>query len=382
MRFLHLSDLHIGKQVNNFSLLDDQRHVLRQVIDICKKREVDAVVIAGDVYDRGVPSSEATQVLDDLLTSLVALRIPCLIISGNHDSPERLGFGGRIMRDKGINLSCLFSGMLDRVVLHDDVGPVNFYLMPFMHPAQARTFFPDDKIASYDDMARRLIATVDVDPSERNVLVAHQFVTAGSTLPERSDSESPSIGGLDNVDASAFDTFDYVALGHIHGPQRIGRDTIRYAGSPLKYSFSEVHQRKGACLVTMGDKGDVSFEMLPLAPRHDMRAISGPFDELISSEVVSSADNEDYLFATLTDEEDVVDAITKLRRVYPNIMGIAYDNTRSRTSNSDIYLTDLPTTSPIELFEEFYLKQTGRELSEDRCDLAREALEQTEGECS
>ncbi len=374
MKLLHLSDLHLGKRVNEISMLEDQREILNLILSLCDSRRPDALLIAGDVYDRSVPSTEAVALFDDFLTGVCDRSIPCLIVSGNHDSPERLSFGGRIFGQRRIFLAGGFGGELRPVVLEDEGGLVFFWLLPFVRPADVRRYFPEQEIVSYDDAVRAALSTAAMNPAERNVLIAHQFVIAGTDEPQRSESELPSVGGVDQVDASAFEGFDYVALGHLHGAQQIGRESVRYAGSPLRYSFSELRQKKSAALVTLGSKGEVSVELLPLAPTRDLREIKGPLSALLSPEVTAMGNQEDYLRVILTDEEEPTDAIGRLRTVYPNLMRLEYDNARTRAVGTFEPVHESENRDPLSLFAEFYELQNNSPMGEERLALVRDLL--------
>ena len=312
MKFLHLSDLHLGKRVNEVSMLDDQDYILHQILEITDAEHPDAVVIAGDVYDKSVPSGEAITLFDWFLVALAKRSIPVLLISGNHDSPERLAFGNRLLDASGIHISPVYDGQIHPVILQDEHGPVHFWLLPFIKPAHVKRFFPDETIESYTDACRAAITQMNVDFSARNVLVTHQFVTGASTC----ESEELSVGGADNVDASVFDGFDYVALGHLHGPQNIGSNRIRYCGTLLKYSFSEASHKKSVTVVSLGEKGDLHLQLCPLYPKHDLREIRGSFAELTNRDFYVGTATDDYLHIILTDEEDVPEAVGKLRRIY------------------------------------------------------------------
>ena len=323
MKFLHISDLHLGKQLAEYSLLDDQRYILRQILDIAAERQPDAVIVAGDLYDKPVPPAEAVTVLDWFITSLTEMQIPLLMISGNHDSPERLDFGSGLFEEKGVYLVGQFNGAPKKVTLGEPGDQADFYLLPFIRPGNVRPFFPDEEIKSYDDAMRCIMENLTLSKDVPSVLVAHQFVTAGGVSPERSESEIISLGGTDNVDVSNFIAFQYVALGHIHRPQRLTRDSVRYAGSPLKYSFSEAEYDKSVVLVTLNGMEEPTIELIPLEPVRDLRRIRGPLEKLLSDEVVSASNREDYLHVTLTDTEPVADPLYRLRQVYPNIMRLA-----------------------------------------------------------
>lgn len=361
MKFLHLADLHLGKRVNGFSMLEDQAHILRQILAILDDEQPDGVLIAGDVYDKSVPSVEAVELLDGFLTELRARGVPVLLISGNHDSPERLAFGGRVMDSCGIHISPVYDGALAPVTLQDAFGPVHVWLLPFVKPAHVRRWFPDADIESYTDAVAEAVAHMDIDTAARNVLVTHQFVTGGA----RSGSEELSVGGTDNVDSGVFAPFDYVALGHLHGAQHIGRETIRYAGSPLKYSFSEARQHKSVTVVTLGEKGDVQVRTVALTPLRELREIRGSYDELTARSFYEHTTyRSDYLHLILTDEQDVFDAISRLRTIYPYLMTLDYDNARTRATGGMFVPAETERRTPLELFEALYQRQNHRPMSE------------------
>ena len=371
MKFLHLSDLHIGKRVNEVSMLDDQAYILDQILDIADAEQPDAVLIAGDIYDRSIPSNEAVTLLDDFLVKLAKRRIPVLMISGNHDSPERLSFGSRLLNANGIYISPVYSGDIQPITLTDDHGPIHFWLLPFIKPAHVRHYFHDEPIESYTDDCRTAISHMHIDPIERNVLITHQFVTGAVTC----ESEELSVGGADNVDASIFDVFDYVALGHIHGPQNIGSNRIRYCGTPLKYSFSELDHHKSVTVVTINEKGTLHIQLQPLLPRRDLRQIRGSFAALTNRSSYKGTALDDYLHTILTDEEDVPEAIGKLRLIYPNIMKLSYDNTRTRTDRVIDAAADVQRKAPLELFEELYEMQNNQPMSEEQRIFAQDLIE-------
>lgn len=361
MKFLHLADLHLGKRVNGFSMLEDQAHILRQILAILDDEQPDGVLIAGDVYDKSVPSVEAVGLLDGFLTELRARGVPVLLISGNHDSPERLAFGGRVMDSCGIHISPVYNGALAPVTLHDEFGPVHVWLLPFVKPAHVRRWFPDADIESYTDAVAEAVAHMDIDTAARNVLVTHQFVTGGT----RSGSEELSVGGTDNVDSGVFAPFDYVALGHLHGAQHIGRETIRYAGSPLKYSFSEARQHKSVTVVTLGEKGDVQVRTAALTPLRELREIRESYDELTARSFYEHTTyRSDYLHLILTDEQDVFDAMSRLRTIYPYLMTLDYDNARTRAAGGMSVPAETERRTPLELFEALYTRQNHQPMSE------------------
>lgn len=373
MKFLHLADLHLGKRVNGFSMLEDQAHILRQILAILDDEQPDGVLIAGDVYDKSVPSVEAVELLDGFLTELRARGVPVLLISGNHDSPERLAFGGRVMDSCGIHISPVYNGALAPVTLQDAFGPVHVWLLPFVKPAHVRRWSPDADIESYTDAVAEAVAHMDIDTAARNVLVTHQFVTGGT----RSGSEELSVGGTDNVDSGVFAPFDYVALGHLHGAQQIGRETIRYAGSPLKYSFSEARQHKSVTVVTLGEKGDVQVRTVALTPLRELREIRGSYDELTARSFYEHTTyRSDYLHLILTDEQDVFDAISRLRTIYPYLMTLDYDNARTRAAGGMSVPAETERRTPLELFEALYQRQNHQPMSEVQRNYIAQLMEQ------
>ena len=373
MKFLHLADLHLGKRVNGFSMLEDQAHILRQILAILDDEQPDGVLIAGDVYDKSVPTVEAVELLDGFLTELRTRGVPVLLISGNHDSPERLAFGGRVLDSCGIHISPVYDGALAPVTLHDTFGPVHVWLLPFVKPAHVRRWFPDADIESYTDAVAEAVAHMDIDTAARNVLVTHQFVTGGT----RSGSEELSVGGTDNVDSGVFAPFDYVALGHLHGAQHIGSETIRYAGSPLKYSFSEARQHKSVTVVTLGEKGDVQVRTVALTPLRELREIRGSYDELTARSFYEHTTyRSDYLHLILTDEQDVFDAMSRLRTIYPYLMTLDYDNARTRAAGGMSVPAETERRTPLELFEALYQRQNHQPMSEVQREYIAQLMEQ------
>lgn len=378
MKLIHLSDLHLGKRVNEFSMIEDQAFILTKIMNVIDDETPDAVIIAGDVYDKSVPSAEAVQLFDDFLYRLAKRKLQVFIISGNHDSPERVAFASRLIDLSGIHLSPVYNGTVAPIILNDEYGAVNFYMLPFLKPANIRRFYPDEEIASYTDALHLAIEKMGIDRAKRNVLITHQFITGAA----RSESEDVSVGGADNVDASVFDGLDYVALGHLHGPQCIGGERhIRYSGSPLKYSFSEVSHTKSVTVATLGEKGSFDLRTVPLIPKRDMRELKGSYMELSAKPNYEGTATDDYLHITLTDEEDVPDVISKLRVIYPNIMKLDYDNKRTRSSSVAADAENIERKTPLELFDEFYEKQNGQPLSEVQRRFSAELIEKIwEGE--
>lgn len=363
---MHLADLHLGKRVNGFSMMEDQEYILNRILEIMEEEQPDGLLIAGDVYDKTIPPAEAVRLMDDFLTAVAAKHVPVFLISGNHDSAERVAFGHQLMQGSGIWISPVYDGTIRHHTLEDRWGEVNIYLIPFLRPSVVRSFFPDVEIEDYTDALRTIIEDLQVDTSRRNVVLAHQFVTAAGALPETCDSEQLSVGGLDRVDGSVFSPFDYTALGHLHGPQRVGSETIRYAGSPLKYSFSELHQKKSVTVVELRAKGETEIRQIPLQPRREMTELRGTFEEILEEARKKGAPQTDYYHMILTDETDVVDALSRLREYYPNIMLLDYDNRRTRSQKEVEQLDRVEERTPGELFAALYEQQNGQEMDSDR----------------
>lgn len=370
MRFIHLSDLHIGKRVNEFSMLEDQKYILEQILELVREERADGVLLAGDLYDKPVPPAEAVRVLDVFLTRLAGMGVPVFAVSGNHDSAERLSFGAQLFSGRGVYLSPVYDGNVERISLTDEYGEVRVYLLPFVKPASVRHVFEEEEIDSYQDAVRAAVEHMEIDPAVRNVLVAHQFVTGAA----RCESEEILVGGLDNVDVTVFDRFDYVALGHIHSPQHVGRETVRYCGTPLKYSFSEAEQEKTVTVAELTEKGQVEIREILLKPLRDMRRIRGDYLEVTKRSFYENTNTEDYVQITLTDEEDVPDGLQKLRVIYPNLMRLEYDNTRTRKSGDVTGACEAERKSELELFGEFYELQNNRPMSGQQEAFVRELI--------
>lgn len=371
MKIMHLSDLHIGKKVNEYSMLQDQIYILKEILQIIDDEKVETVIIAGDVYDRSLPPNEALELFDEFLYQLSSRNVNVFVISGNHDSPERISYGGRMMTENKIFLSPVYDGNVKPITLNDDYGEVNFYLLPFVRPADIRRYFPDENIENYTDAVKVAIDNMNVDFNERNILVTHQFVTGA----ELSESEDIIVGGTDNVSGEVFDGFDYVALGHIHREQTVGKDNIRYCGTPLKYSFSEAKHIKSVTILDFNDKGNIEYSKIPLTPLRDMREIRGTYYELTLKSSYESTNTEDYLHITLTDEEDIPDAIGKLRSIYPNIMKLDYDNLRTRGSGTVDAIENIESKSPFELFADLFKQQNNQDMSEEQEEIMRNLID-------
>lgn len=381
MKLLHISDLHLGKRVNDFSMVEDQVYILDKIIGIAEKERAEGVIIAGDIYDKSLPSAEAVQVFDRFLTGLAGLGIKVFAVSGNHDSPERIAFGSRLMSGRGVYLSPVYDGRINKITLEDEYGELNMYLMPFIKPAVVRHALEQEEgreagmPETYQDAVKLAVERMGADSTKRNVLAAHQFVTGAG----RCDSEEASVGGLDNVDAEVFDVFDYVALGHIHSPQWVGRETVRYCGTPLKYSFSEADQEKSVTVVELKEKGRVELRTVPLIPLHDMRRIRGSYMEVTARSFYQESGTEDYVEITLTDEEDIPDGLHKLRIIYPNLMRLVYDNKRTRQDRSVEAAEDMERKSELELFGEFYELQNNQPMSAEQADFVKGLIQEVGG---
>lgn len=375
MKLIHLSDLHLGKRLNEFSLGEDQEYILNQILQIVEAEQPDAVVIAGDVYDKAIPSVEAVSLFDEFLVRLAALHTHIFVISGNHDSPERIAFGSRLLEETGIHLSPVYGGSVESVTLEDAFGPVDFYLLPFVKPIHVRRFFPEDPTDTYTQALSTAVGHMNLDEHRRNVLVTHQFVTGAS----RSDSEEISVGGADNVDSAVFDAFDYVALGHIHSPQHCGSEKIRYCGTPLKYSFSEAKDTKSVTVAELREKGNLVIRTVPLKPLRELVELRGTFEELTDRHFYENTTwTRDYVHLTLTDEEDIPDAVGKLRLIYRNLMKLDYDNARTRSNAEITGAQAQDTRSPLELFASFYELQNNRPMTAEQLVFLEELIARTE----
>jgi len=372
MKLFHLSDLHIGKRVNEFSMIEDQKYILKRILDLAEEEKPDGIILAGDVYDKQIPSAEAVQVFDEFITRLAGRAIPVFIISGNHDSAERLAFGGRLLNSRGIYLSPVYDGSVTKIPLKDQYGTVWIHLLPFIRPSTVRHVFENeaDLVTDVQTAAETVIRHMEIDLKDRNILVAHQFVTGAS----RCELEDVQVGGLDNIDAAVFTPFDYTALGHIHSPQNVGTDRVRYCGTPLKYSFSEVDQEKSITVVELEKKGTVRTSLLPLKPLRDMRKLRGTYLELTDRSFYRDMNREDYIQVTLTDEDDVPDGLQKLRVIYPNIMQLLYDNQRTKTTQEVDAAQAVEKKTEIELFYEFYELQNNQPMTKQQKDFAEQLI--------
>ncbi len=372
MKFFHLSDLHLGKSVHEFSMLEDQEYILKVILNIADEEKPQAILISGDIFDRPVAPTEALRLFDDFLDGLVRRNIEVCIISGNHDSADRLAFGSRLMERSGVHISPVYSGTIKPFTFLDEFGELDVYPMPFLKPSLVKRFYPEHEIASWTDTVRTVVDHMEIDASKRNILLAHQFVTGAATC----DSEEINVGGADNVDIEVFAPFDYVALGHLHGPQSIGRPTIRYCGSPIKYSFSESAHRKSISVIEFENKGNIFIKEIPLIPKRDMREIRGKYLVVTSRDFYKDQNTDDYIRITLTDEDDQLDAMGKLRVIYPNLMRLDYDNTRTQTESSVTGIADASLYTPIQLFDMLYEEQNGQPISDVQRTFLNDLIEQ------
>ena len=372
MKFIHLSDLHIGKRVNEYSMLEDQEYILNQIINIIDAEKPDCVIIAGDVYDKAVPSAEAVALVDDFLVKLSEKNLHVFVISGNHDSPERIAFGGRLMQSSKIYMSPVYDRNIAPTVLEDEYGKINIWMLPFVKPVHVRKINEDTELNSYTDAMRIAIEDININKNERNVMITHQFVTGA----QRTESEEISVGGTDNVDVSVFEDFDYTALGHIHRPQNCKSEKVRYSGSPLKYSFSEAKDNKSVTVAELKEKGTLLVTTIPLVPLRDMVEIKGKYEEIMLRDFYKATSyQEDYVHITLTDEDDIPDAIGKLRTVYHNLMKLDYDNIRTRNINLVDGAENIERKSPYEHFSEFYEKQNNKPMNDNQNEFIKKLIE-------
>ena len=383
MKFLHLADLHLGKILQEQSLIEDQEYMLKQIIGTIERENIETVLISGDVYDRSVPPAEAVNLLDSFLRTLIKeLKIKVFIIAGNHDSKDRLAFGSKIFEDEGLYIESKYNGNLRKVEVQDEYGKLNIYMLPFVKPIEVKQFFKEDLENNYNTAINKIIVKEKIDVEERNIILVHQFVTAGTVEPERTESEVLSLGGIENVDVSNFECFDYVAIGHVHRPQKIGRDTARYAGTMLKYSFSEINHNKTIPIIELKDKGDININLEQLNPLRDMREIKGPIEELIKQENYECGNTNDYIKAVITNEEPVYDAIGQIRRIYPNTLKLEIRNSKtiSNVEEQNINLENVKKKTELELFADFYKAQNNADLDEKRTEIINNIISEVKHE--
>ena len=382
MRILHLADLHLGKILQEQPLIEDQKYMLEEIIKKVQEENIEIILISGDIYDRSIPQTDAVDMLDYFLNKLIKdLKKQVFMISGNHDSKERLGFGNKIFENDGLYISSKYEGQIKKVELQDEYGKLNIYLLPFIKPVEVKKYFEDEKL-SYDETIKKIIEKENIDETQRNIILTHQFVTCIGEEVERTDSETISLGGIDNVDISNYDKFDYVAIGHVHRPQRIGRDTARYAGTMLKYSFSEVNHKKTIPIIDFKEKGNINIKLVELTPLRDMREIKGPIEELTKKENYKNTNTEDYIKAIITNEEPVYDAIGQIRKVYPNVLKLEIQNSKSSVSQNDEKekeLQNIKNKSEVELFNEFYKFQNYTELNDEQTQVIENIVKEIKG---
>ena len=372
MKLLHLGDLHLGKSLGEFDLIEDQKYILNQILDLIVQESVDAVLIAGDVYDKSIPSEAATRLLDTFLSQLAAKNVKTFMISGNHDSDDRLNYGSKLFVSNQIYISAVYDGHLNQYVINDGETEVHVYLLPFVKASQVKHYFPEAEIATYEDAVRVIIDTADINKEKCNVLVAHQFVAGKGEDPALGGSEgagTQSVGLVEKIGYNCFDKFDYVALGHIHSPQRVGRDEVRYSGSPLKYSLSEVNNEKSVPVITISGKKDISIDLFPLKPMRNMRHIKGKMEDLLNKANVKSP--EDLIYATLTDEDIINDAMGIFQQTYPNTVKIDYDNSHTREIEQVDISKIAHNKSFSELISDFYRLMYQCEISDEEMDIMR-----------
>ena len=377
MKLMHIGDLHLGKSLGDFDLTKDQEYLLDQLLGIVEDQAVDAVLIAGDVYDKAIPSEAATRMLDYFLSNLAEKNVYVYMVSGNHDSDERLNYGSNLFETNHIFISTKYDGNLYKKTLKTGEDEADIYLLPFVKASQVRHFFPDAKIESYDGAVRTILDKADIDPARNNVLVAHQFVMGKSEDPELSGSESlgtQSVGTVEKIGYDCFDSFDYVALGHIHSPQQVGRKEIRYSGSPLKYSLSEVNNEKSVSLITISGKGSVEIDLVPIKPMRDLRHLKGKMKDLLHKENIQAP--EDFIYATLTDEEIISDAMGIFQQVYPNTVRIDYDNSHTREVEQVDISKIAENRSFSDLIRDFYRQIYHTEISEEEMEVMRTAAKE------
>lgn len=374
MKFLHTSDLHIGIEIHAHNMIEDQEYILNQILRIAKDENVDGIILAGDVYDVPTPRENAVRLLDSFVTNTSEI-CPVYMIAGNHDSAERLSFGNRILQKQKLYISDTYSGTMERVTLNDEFGELNIFMLPFIKPSIVRPLFPNDEIKTPDEAMIHTIKASGVDPNKRNILISHQFVTGSGITLSTTESEKSKfqIGGIDCISYHLLEPFDYVALGHIHRAQPVGRQGVRYSGTPLKYSLSEVMDEKSVTIVEVKCKGDVEVREVLLSPKRDMRRIKGTIAELTSPLVTSEGNKEDYIFAVLT--ENSVNAKAKLSAIYPNIMEIIFEEEHYLEIGTDETSTEMiRKMTPQELFKEFYERRNQRPMN----DFQRKILEEAE----
>jgi exonuclease SbcD len=380
MKIIHTGDWHIGKLVHGVHMTEDQRHILKQLVELIEKEKPQVLIIAGDIYDRSIPPVEAVELLDETLCKIVLKHeITVIAIAGNHDSPDRVGFANKILTDRGLHIRGNISREIIPVRIEDEYGPVDFYPVPFAEPAVVRELYGDSEVRSHDDAMKKVLGRIvdKFDKNARKVCISHAFLM-GTEVLETSESERPlSIGGSEYVKVDYYEDFDYVALGHLHRPQKVKYEKIRYSGSLLKYSFSEARQKKSITIVDMDKDGNIEYELRELKPLRDLRIIKGDLNSLMNKDIYSLGNTDDYIMASLTDKGELVDPIGRLRSVYPNILRLEreqYDREagEDRTSAGN----EFSKKNPVELFSEFYENMSGEEFDKDKMEIVEEVLDE------
>lgn len=379
MKLLHTGDWHLGKTLDSFDLIEDQKFFLRQFIQIAIDKKPDVILIAGDIYDRSLPPTEAVMLLNEVLTELIIkLKIKTILIAGNHDSSERLGFANDIMKAQGLFIFHRLEQIFEPITLEDEDGSIDFYGLPFIHPVVARHYFEDQEIKSFQEVYAKVLEKLCINRDNRNVLMTHGYITGSENLEESESERRLTIGGTEYVEAKLFEHFDYVALGHLHGPQKVSRETMRYSGSPIKYSFSELNHKKSVAYIELVKGKETVIELLPLVPLRDMREIKGELQVLIRPEVYELANREDYLKVILTDKDEVYDAMNTLRQVYPHVLRCDIEkniNNKRNEEDQEMACRAVEQLSPLHVFKQFYLELEEETLSDEQVALVTKAIE-------
>lgn len=380
MKVLHTSDMHLGKRVHGYSMAEDQRYILERIVDIVREREPEMMIIAGDVYDRAVPTEEAVRMFGDFLEKVTAEGCEVYVVAGNHDSGARLEFCGPILGRNGVHIAGEFTGRADRVTVEDEYGDLSIYMLPYFKVSEVRSLLGSD-VQGYGEAMDLVLRESGVDPEDRNILVAHQFFSGSGHAPRTSESEEqrPDVGGIECIPADGLDAFDYVALGHLHIPQQVGRETVRYSGSPLKYSGSEALTPKSVVIADVRGKGDVSVELVPLKPLRDLRVLRGRLEDIVDAGLQDGEGRGDYVIAELTEPPGI--DVDELYKVYPLTMAVSVGRRPGATCRTDtVDVDDVLNADPEELFADFYREITGEDLSDYQREMLRECIQLGGGE--
>ncbi|MBU3087498.1 exonuclease SbcCD subunit D [Clostridium gasigenes] len=391
MKIFHTADWHIGKLVNGFYMTEDQKFVIDQLFEKIKTEKPDVVLIAGDLYDRSVPPVQAIELLNRIFDKIVrGLKTPIIALAGNHDSNERLNFGSDLLKGSGLYISGNLKRNIEKITLTDEYGPVNFYPIPYADPPIVRDLFDDNLIKTHNDAMNKIVNSIKqtLNTKERNIVMAHGYVTYSKNdkeelvILEESDSEKPlSIGGTDLINSSCFEGFNYTALGHLHGPQKVGSNKIRYSGSLLKYSFSEIKQKKGITIVNIDSNGKIEIELFEFKPRKDFRIITGELQQLLKENVVALENKEDYIKAILKDTGELLDPMAKLRSVYPNVMELVREDRLKASSNNKVVASNINEKSKFDLFQNFYEDIIGEECSLEEIEVIKKVITKAQKGC-